>query len=320
MRGSSLGIDLGGTKLLALRIDDEGAVGGEWTIPSPATGAELIDAVEAASCALCDGKPGAIGVGVPGLVDESGTVRFAPNLLGISGTPLRGQLRQRFREASLWVGNDASAACWAEHAIGAARGSSDVLLVTLGTGIGGGVVSGGVLVEGAHRFAGEIGHMVVDPSGPPCPCGRNGCWERFASGAALGALGREAAKRGEAGAVVQLAGGDATEVRGEHVTAAALAGDAGALELMDRFAWWVALGLANLANALDPEVIVIGGGLASAGEALMERVRRWFGGMVEAAEARQRTKLVVATLGVGAGATGAGLLAVNAGGRGWAVR
>lgn len=315
MRGSSLGIDLGGTKLLALRIDQGGAVGEEWTIPSPATGGELIEAVEAASSALCGGQPGAIGIGVPGLVDESGTVRFAPNLLGISGIALLDTLQERFPPASLWVGNDANAACWAEHAIGVARGSADVLLVTLGTGIGGGIVSGGMLVEGVHRFAGEIGHMVVDPSGPPCPCGRNGCWERFASGAALGALGREAAVSGRAPSLLHLAGGDATAVRGEHVTAAARGEDAAALELIDRFAWWVALGLANLANTLDPEVIVIGGGLAAAGEALMEGVRRWFGGMVEAADSRDRTKLVVASLGVGAGAIGAGLLAANAGGR-----
>lgn len=315
MRESALGIDLGGTKLLAVRIDHGGAVGEEWTVPSPATGGALIEVVKSAASALCGGEPGAIGIGVPGLVDESGTVRFAPNLLGISGTALLYDLQERFRAASLWVGNDANAACWAEHAIGAARGSAEVLLVTLGTGIGGGIVSGGVLVEGVHRFAGEIGHMVVDPSGPLCPCGRHGCWERFASGDALGALGREAAASGRAPSLVRLAGGDATAVRGEHVTAAALGGDPAARELMDRFAWWVALGLANLANILDPEVIVIGGGLALAGEELVEGVRRWFVGMVEAADARARTKLVPALLGARAGAIGAGLLAANAGGR-----
>lgn len=315
MLGAPLGVDVGGTKLLALCTGDEGVVGDEWTVRSPGTGPELVEAVGAAASALCDGRPGGIGIGVPGLVDRSGTVCFAPNLQGISGTSLGAALAERFPSIPIWVGNDANAACWAEHAIGAAAGSDEVLLVTLGTGIGGGIVSGGVLVEGVHRFAGEIGHMVVDPSGPACPCGRRGCWERFASGAALGALGRESVHRGAARAVVELAGGDASAIRGEHVTDAALSGDGDAREVMDRFGWWVALGLANLANALDPEMIVIGGGLASAGESLMEPVRRWFGGMVEAAEARTRTRLVVASLGARAGAIGAGLLAANAGGR-----
>lgn len=307
-----LGIDLGGTKLLALRVGDGGAPEAEWAIASPRTGAELVDAVAAASSALCDGNPAAIGVGVPGLVDRAGAVRFAPNLLGISGTPLQDALSERFPSAALWVGNDANAACWAEHTLGAAAGSDEVLLVTIGTGIGGGVVSGGALVEGVHRYAGEVGHIVVDPSGPPCPCGRNGCWERFASGTALGALGREAASGGSAPIILDLAGGDPAAVRGEHVTEAALAGDRPAAGIMDRFGWWVALGLANLANVLDPEVIVIGGGMASAGEALMGPVRRWYGGMVEAADARQRTRLVPAALGAHAGAIGAGLLAANA--------
>lgn len=315
MRGSSLGIDLGGTKLLALRVDDEGAAVDEWTVASPGTGPELVEAVAAAASALCGGHPGGIGIGVPGLVDPSGTVCFAPNLLGISGTSLLAELDERFGSIPLWVGNDANAACWAEHTIGAAAGSDEVLLVTLGTGIGGGIVSGGALVEGAHRFAGEIGHMVVDPSGPPCPCGRSGCWERFASGAALGALGREAAGGGGVPSLVRLAGGDPAAIRGEHVTAAASRGDGDAHDLMDRFGWWVALGLANLANVLDPEVIVVGGGLASAGESLMGPLRRWFAGMVEAPEARTRTRLVPASLGARAGAIGAGLLAANARGR-----
>ncbi len=149
-------------------------------------------------------------------------------------------------------------------------------MVTLGTGIGGGAVVGGRLMLGAHGFAGEIGHMVLDPHGPPCPCGKRGCWERFASGTGLGRLAREAAQAGRLDEVVRLAGGDPEAVRGEHVTAAALAGDPGALEVMDTFAWWLALGLANLANALDPSVIVLGGGVIAAHAAVMGPVRRAF--------------------------------------------
>ena len=144
-------------------------------------------------------------------------------------------------------------------------------MVTLGTGIGGGAVLGGRLLEGAHGFAGEVGHMVIDPQGPPCPCGKRGCWERFASGTGLGRLAREAAHAGKIPAVVTLAGGDPEAVRGEHLTAAALAADPGALEVMDVFGWWLALGLANLANALDPSVIVLGGGLIEAERVVMGR-------------------------------------------------
>lgn len=307
--GGVLGIDVGGTKFLAVCLGDDGTVRGEWSVNSPSSGDDLVQEVSDAARQLCGGEPRAVGVGVPGLVDATGTVRAAPNLQGITGTRLVGALTERFPSTRCWVGNDATAACWAEHSRGAATGSEEVLLVTLGTGIGGGIVSGGRLVEGVHRFAGEMGHMVVDPNGPECPCGKRGCWERFASGDALGAFGRQDAAAGGASRVVELAGGDIASVRGEHVTQAALRGDADAARIMDRFGWWVALGLANLANTLDPELIVIGGGLVSAGEVLMEPIRRWFAEMVEAPEARERTRLLLAAFGHRAGAVGAGLLA-----------
>ena len=306
---TTLGIDVGGTKLLAVCLDEAGSPLDEWTVASPPDGDRLVTAITEAAGELCGGRPAAVGVGVPGLVDASGVVRFAPNLLGIGGTPLRDALSERFPGCAFWIGNDATAACWAEHAAGAAEGASDVLIVTLGTGIGGGIVSSGRLVEGAHGYAGEFGHLGVDPEVPECPCGRRGCWERFASGEALGAAGREAARAGRASRVLELAAGHAEAVRGEHVAAAALEGDDEAVHIMDRFGWWVAMGLASLANILDPEAIVIGGGLVGAGEALMEPVRRWFAAMVEAPEARDRTRLVMASLGPRAGAIGAGLLA-----------
>ncbi|HEX4863467.1 MAG TPA: ROK family protein, partial [Acidimicrobiales bacterium] len=175
--------------------------------------------------------------------------------------------------------------------------------------------------EGAHGYAGEFGHMVVDPHGPLCPCGKKGCWERFASGSGLGLLGREAALAGTARRLVELAGGDPEAVRGEHVTRAAEEGDSSSQEIMDRFAWWVALGLSNLANALDPELIVIGGGLITAGDVLMIPTRRAFQQLVEAPDARSGLRIVPAALGASAGAIGAGVRAadmvrgpVNAGG------
>ena len=182
-------------------------------------------------------------------------------------------------------------------------------MLTLGTGIGGGLVVDGQLVVGAHGFAGEVGHMVVDPSGPPCPCGQRGCWERFASGSGLGRLGREAAQAGRAPSLVELAGGDPEAVRGEHVTRAAAAGRPDALAVMESFAWWLGLGLANLVNLLDPEVVVVGGGLVEAGECLLGPTRRALSRLVQAGHLRPEVPVLPARLGERAGAVGAALLA-----------
>jgi glucokinase len=274
----------------------------------------LIAEVTSSAKRLCRGAPpAALGIGVPGLVDGDDLVRFTPNLPGVAGTPLGDALRSALPETKVWIGNDANAACWSEFERGAGAGYRHMLMVTIGTGIGGGVISGGQLFEGANRFAGEFGHMVVDPAGRRCPCGKQGCWERYASGAGLGYLGREAAMAGSAPRLVELAGEDPEAVRGEHVSRAAAAGDGPALEIMDRFGWWVALGLANLVNALDPEVIVIGGGLVDAGDLLLEPVRRSFAELVEAGDLRPAVPIVAATLGPQAGAVGAALLAVELG-------
>jgi len=308
--GAVVGIDVGGTKLLAIRLDADGAVTADPLQASPRDGPRVIEEVVAACRRLCGPTAtGAVGLGVPGLVDALGRVRFTPNLPGLAGTSLRDAVGEALPGWQVWVGNDATAACWAEHARGAGRGAGEILMVTLGTGIGGGIISGGRLLEGHNRYAGEFGHMVVDPHGPRCPCGKRGCWERFASGSGLGALGREMAMAGEASRLVVLAGGDPESVRGEHVTTAAAEGDEAALEIMTRFAWWVALGLANLANALDPEVIVVGGGLIAAGEVLMEPTRRAFDELVAAPSLRSGLRIEAAILGSRAGAIGAGLLA-----------
>jgi glucokinase len=311
--GLAVGVDVGGTKLRAVRVDPDGSLAVDDVQSSPRTGADLVREVRAAAIRLCDGPPAALGVGVPGLVDGSDTVRFAPNLQGVVGTPLGAALREALPGTAVWIGNDATAACWAEHELGSGAGYAEMVMVTLGTGIGGGIVSGGELLEGANRYAGELGHMVVDPNGPHCPCGKRGCWERFASGAGLGFLGREMAIAGKAATLVGLAGGDPEAVRGEHVTAAAASGDGRAIEIMAKFAWWVALGLANLANALDPQAFVLGGGLVTAGPVLLEPARDSFAELVEAPDLRPPIAIVAAALGPQAGAVGAGLIAARRG-------
>ncbi len=309
---ATIGVDLGGTKCLGVLLDDEGRIIDEVRIPTP-RGAEAIAAAlgdvaaELVRRGSSTSVPG-VGIGAPGLVDTAGVLRYAPNLPGVHDLALAGPLASRLGRPVV-VENDASCAGWAEYVAGAGRGCDDTLLATLGTGIGGGIVLGGKLFRGHHGFAGEIGHMVIDPGGPPCPCGQRGCWERFASGSGLGRLAREAAVAGRARRVVELAFGDPEAVRGEHVTAAAAEGDSEATAIMTDFAWWVALGLANLANAFDPQLFVLGGGLVEAGEVLMEPVRQAFARLVEGAEHRPRVDIVPAELGEHAGAIGAALLA-----------
>jgi glucokinase len=305
---SAVGVDIGGTKLLAVRVDPDGGVVTDHKQASPRTRPELVAEVVEAARRLCGGQPSALGVGVPGLVDDDDEIRFTPNLPGVAGMALGTALRKELPGVKVWIGNDANAACWGEYQVGAGQGFNDMLMVTIGTGIGGGLISDSRLFEGANRFAGEFGHMVVDPDGRRCPCGRRGCWERYASGAGLGYLGREAAMAGAAPGLVALAGGDPEAVRGEHVTAAAALGDEQAIEIMARFGWWVAMGLANLVNALDPQAIVIGGGLVEAGELLLAPVRQSFRDLVEAVDLRPEVPILAAALGPKAGSVGAGLL------------
>lgn len=303
---TAIGVDVGGTKLLAVRVDARGGVLEEHVSPSPTDGAALVRQVITAATEL--GDPESIGVGVPGVVDRRGTLVFAPNLQGSLGVRLQGELESRLPGVRVWVGNDANAACWGEHSVGAGAGSESMIMITLGTGIGGGVVVDGHLYAGGAGFAGEFGHMTVMPNGLLCPCGKKGCWERYASGAGLGILGREKATAGGAPGITGLAGGDPEAVKGEHVTAAAAAGDPDAIDIMGRFGWWVGLGIANLVAAWDPEVVVVGGGLVEAGEVLLGPARSAVNELVAGAGARPEVEVLAAQLGARAGAIGAALL------------
>ena len=217
-----LGIDVGGTKCLGVILDDGGEVIEEQRRPTPKGPDAIIDTLAELARAMSPWNT--IGVGVPGLVTRTGVLRAAPNLVDIHNFEVRDLLAAQL-QVHVHVDNDGTCAAAAEWKTGAARGIDDFVMVTLGTGIGGGVIAGGSLIRGTNGFTGEIGHMVVDPDGPPCPCGRRGCWERYASGSGLGRLAREAAVGKRLERVVMLAGGDAERVRGEDVHAAAREGD-----------------------------------------------------------------------------------------------
>ena len=306
----TIGLDVGGTKILGVAIDPAvpGTVLAEERVPTPAGGSGLLDTLLTVAGRISDAVGGheAIGVGVPGLVDRAGRLCMSPHLSALNDLPLAQALSERAGLPAT-ADNDANCHAVAEHACGGAAGTDEAVVVTFGTGIGAGIITGGHLFRGTNGFAGEPGHMVVDPNGLPCPCGKRGCWELYASGTGLASLAQVAAQRGRLGTVVAAVGGDAAAMQGEDVTAAARAGDAGAIAVLAELARWMAVGLANLANLLDPRVIVFGGGLVEVADLLLPGVRSHFADFVMAGDRRPPLSIVPAQLGERAGAIGAAL-------------
>lgn len=309
---ANLGVDVGGTKILGVVVADDGEVLAERRVGTPErAGASLVDVLVSMIDDLRTAsleKIGAVGLGVPALVDEGGVVRFAPNLADVEGLVIGREVGDAIG-LPVDVDNDANAAAWGELIYGAARGTSHAAVVTLGTGIGAGLILDGRLYRGAHGFAAEVGHIVVMRDGPRCACGGIGHWEASASGEALGRLARDRVADGRASEVLRLAGGRVESVVGDHVAAAALAGDAEALAILDDYADAVALGLVSLVAVLDPERVVLGGGVLRMGDLLLGRVRHAFDRRIEGAAARGGVPIVAAGLGERAGAIGAATLA-----------
>jgi glucokinase len=307
---ATIGLDIGGTKILGVLLDADGAVLREDRLASPHTGLDALVATGAAIIKRLDGGHAPVGVGAAGLVDHSGCVMYAPNLPNVRRAPLRDALAQASGHAVI-VDNDAGCAALGEFTYGAAVGHRHVLLVTLGTGIGGGLLLDGRTYRGAHNFGAEIGHFTVDIDGPLCACGERGHWEAIASGTALGRMARELVARGGGAAIVAAAGGDPSAVNGHHVGVAAGRGDPDGRSLLVQYAENVAVGLAGLANILDPECIVIAGGLVELGPLLFGPLREAFGRHIEGVDYRPPVTIVPAELGERAGAVGAAVLARN---------
>ncbi|HEX5560398.1 MAG TPA: ROK family protein, partial [Nocardioidaceae bacterium] len=251
-----------------------------------------------------------VGIGAAGWFDRTGdTVLFSPHLAWRNSS-LRKDLTARLRRP-LWVGNDANAAAWAEYRYGAARDAYLALMITLGTGIGGGIVLDGRLRPGAHGVAGEWGHMRVVPDGRLCPCGNRGCWEQYASGTALVRDTRSQARQGSliARSLVDRAGGDVQRITGPLITAAARDGDAFAREQLASLGKWLGEGIASLTAVLDPGVVVVGGGVSEAGDLLLDPVREHFKANLTGRNYRPELEVRAALLGNRAGMMGAADLA-----------
>ena len=298
MTVQTIGIDIGGTNVRLAVVDARGEEIARLRAPSPADDWDAIrtQVLASVSTVRADNHVDAIGVGAAGMVDRDGVIHYAPNVAGFLGAPVQAEIAAATGLPTV-VDNDANAAAWGELVHGAARGVRDALVITLGTGVGGGIVSNGRVLRGAHGFAAEVGHFTVDPNGPLCACGEVGHWEAVASGTALGRMAREAARLGDAPAVLKAAGGDPEAVNGTHVTEAARAGDPGALALIDRYAAAVAVGFVGLANILDPEIIVVSGGLATKAICCSARSGPRFDGHVEGAQYRPAPPIVAAELG-----------------------
>jgi glucokinase len=321
----AIGVDVGGTKIAAGLVDESGSVRTVLRRSTPrgaveALGAigELVDQLVVIAQSLRD--PGVVaspsgaglpvGIGVAGFVaSDAATVRLAPNL-GWRDRPLGAELAAVLG-VPVRVENDANAAAWAEARFGAAVGRGSALCVTVGTGVGGGIVTGGQLWRGGFGMAGELGHLQVVAAGRECGCGQRGCLEQYASGNALVRLGQElvAGRHPSSGALREACGDRPDALTGPMIADLAAAGDTAAIRLIEEIGRWLGVGLAGLAAVLDPECFVIGGGVASVGELLLSAVRESFVDRLPAGRDRPIAQVLAASLGNDAGLVGAADLA-----------
>lgn len=311
----AIGVDIGGTKVAAGVVDDSGAIVARARADTPhrSTSPHVVeDTIVGVVQQLREQHRAivAVGIGAAGWVSsDRATVVFAPHL-SWRNEPLREGLRNRI-DVPVFVDNDANAALWAEYRFGTASGESHVIMITLGTGIGGALLIDGRIERGKYGLAGEFGHMQIVPDGHRCECGNRGCWEQYASGRALI---REARQMIDAQSPVahDLAERVAREpggLTGPLITEAAHAGDGTATDLIAEIGNWLGIGLANLAAAYDPGMFVIGGGVSAAGDTLMAPARARFARALTGRGYREPARIELARLGNDAGLIGAADLA-----------
>jgi glucokinase len=303
-------VDIGGTKVAAGVVDEHGKVLATTYRDTPADDVRQIEDAIVTVVAELTGSYGvdAVGVGAAGFIDaQRATVMFSPNLAW-RDEPLQASLQRRLGLIVV-VENDANAAAWAEVRFGAGRGSEHVVVLTVGTGIGGGIVIKGQLVRGQFGAAAEFGHIAVVPDGRACGCGQRGCWEQYASGRALVREAHERLGDAPAGELWHLVRGRPEHVTGQMITQAALAGDPTALQCFDAVGTWLGRGMAGLAAVLDPGLFVIGGGVSAAGEMLRAPASAAFAASLTGHGYRPAAQLRIAELGPEAGLVGAADLA-----------
>lgn len=314
--GLTVGVDVGGTKIASGVVDEGGRVLEHEQVETPDSSGRDVAGRIAGAVADLVGRHRerhdvvAVGIGAAGYVDSGrSTVLFAPNIRW-RDEPLRDRVAERVH-LPVVVENDANAAAWAEFRFGAGSHVDDLVLLTVGTGIGGGVVLDGALHRGAFGVAAEVGHLRVVPGGERCGCGNRGCWEQYGSGRALVREARELVRSGSplALALTDACGGDADALEGPVVTRLAGEGDLASIELVADAGRWLGEGLASIAAVLDPAVAVVGGGVSAAGDLLLGPMRTAFAHELTGRGHRPTMEIRLAELGNAAGIVGAGDLA-----------
>lgn len=312
----TIGIDLGGTNIVASVVDDDYNIIGTSKTPtnSPRSADEIFDdiadvceeAVKTAGLTMEDID--SVGMGTPGTVNQDGIIEFANNL-AFNNVPARTMLAKRINkpEEKVFIENDANCAALGEAYAGCGNGAKDFVAVTLGTGVGSGVIIGGKIVNGVNYAGGECGHMVIVVDGEQCSCGRKGCWEAYASATALIRQTKKAMEEYPDSLMHKLAKEEG-KVSGRTAFDAMRLGDIAGIKVVDDYIKYVACGLINIVNALQPEIICIGGGICNEGETLMKPLRRFIQSERYSIHSKIQTKIVKAELGNDAGVIGAALL------------
>ena len=312
----TIGIDVGGTKVAGGVVDEVGNVLASNRRPTPADDpAGTRDTIVEVAAELVAQYPGvtAIGIGAAAWIDAAGsTVLFAPNLAW-RDEPLQAYVSKSIG-LPVVLDNDANVAAWAEFRFGVATHADSMVMITVGTGIGGAIVVNGNLWRGAHGIAAELGHIQSVPDGHPCGCGRLGCLEQYASGNALVRFGRAGAQQEpeRAAKLLELAGGDALAITGRQITEAARTGDGVAMDAFAQVGYWLGVALADLAQSLDPQIMVIGGGVVDAGPLLMGPIERAYREQLANRDRFPVAEVHAALMGNAAGVVGAADLARRA--------
>ena len=310
-----IGVDLGGTNIAVGVIDENYNIIGRGKVKTraPRPAEAIFDSIkEAVDMAVVNAginydEIQSVGIGTPGSVNkDTGAIEFSNNLK-FHNVPAKAMLEERLKKP-VYLENDANAAALGEAVAGCGHGVKDFVAVTLGTGVGSGIIIDGKIYRGSNFCGGEMGHMVINVDGIPCNCGRKGCWEKYASATALVAQAVEAMQNDKSSLLWQTCDGDLNKVEGKTIFEALDMGDATAKAVVDRYLYYVAIGLANVINALQPEAVCIGGGISGQGEKILKPIRELVKAERYSVYADKQAAILPAALGNDAGIIGAALL------------
>ncbi len=310
-----IGVDLGGTNIAVGVINEKNEIIGRGKVKTraPRPAEAIFDSIkEAVDMAVVNAGIKyddviSVGIGTPGSVNkDTGAIEFSNNLK-FHNVPAKQMLEERLKKP-VYLENDANAAALGEAVAGCGNGVKNFVAVTLGTGVGSGIIIDGRIYRGSNFCGGEMGHMVINVDGIPCNCGRKGCWEKYASATALVSQAVEAMQSNKESLLWQTCDGDLNKVEGKTIFEALDLGDATAKSVVDKYLYYVSIGLANVINALQPEAVCIGGGISGQGEKILEPIRAIVKAERYSVYADKQAEILQAALGNDAGIIGAALL------------